>query len=97
MRPDEKRSGASLGMRRFRALITGIGFFFPAFLLSLPVTCTWADHRWPGDGQAILAALPPSFAIAFISSVICCVYLLRKVGQEQPPKGASGAQTLWAT
>ena len=68
--------------RQIRAVAIGASFFFPAFLLSLPVTVTWARHEWPGDGQAVLGAFWPSVAIAVISAIGCCVYKLMRVNRE---------------
>jgi hypothetical protein len=39
----------------------GIAFFFPGFLFSLPVTCTWANHYYAGEAQAPLGAIFPQF------------------------------------
>jgi len=76
--PIEHSEKRSLRRRRTRAVIIGILSFFPAFVLSLPLTVVWARHEWPGDGQATLAAFWPSVGIALISSICCCIYLLMK-------------------
>jgi hypothetical protein len=78
-RPIEDSARLSLGPQRTRAVIGGIVFFFPAFLLSLPFTVTWAIHQWPGEGQAVFAAFWPSVGIALISAICRCIYLLMKV------------------
>src|SRR6266478_3055414 len=78
-RPIEDSEKLSLGRRRTRAVISGIVFFFPAFLLSLPLTVTWARRQWPGDGQAVSGAFWPSVGIALISAFCRCIYLLMKV------------------
>jgi len=73
--PDNTRS---LLRARIRAIITGIAFFFPGFLFSLPVTCTWANHYYAGEAQAPLGAIFPSFIIGVIAAVACTIYLLKK-------------------
>jgi hypothetical protein len=69
----------SLGRQRIRAAISGVSFFFPAFVLSLPLTIPWARHQWPGDGQAVVGAFWPSVGIALISATCRSIYLLMKV------------------
>ena len=65
-----------------RAVITGIAFFFPGFLFSLPVTGALANHYlYPGEAQASLGALPFSFAIGVVSAIACTIHLLRKANQ----------------
>jgi hypothetical protein len=61
-----------------RAVVTGIAFFLPGFLFSLPVTCTWADHHYAGDGQAPLGAIGPSIVIGVLAAIGCTIYLVRK-------------------
>jgi hypothetical protein len=76
MEDDTTKSG-SLRRARARAIITGIAFFFPGFLLSLPVTCTWANHYYAGEAQAPLGAILPSFIIGVLAAIACTVYLLK--------------------
>jgi hypothetical protein len=64
---------------RFRAIFTGIAFFFPAFIISLPVTVTWANHHWAGEAQASLGAIYPSFVIGVLAAIWCTIHLLGKV------------------
>jgi hypothetical protein len=61
-----------------RAVLTGIAFFFPGFIFSLPVTCTWADRHYAGEAQATLGAIAPSIAIGVLSAIGCTIYLIRK-------------------
>jgi len=82
-RPIEDSEELFLGRRRTRAVIIGILSFFPAFLLSLPLTVTWARHEWPGDGQAVFGAFWPSVGIAVISAICCCIYLLMKTNVDK--------------
>ena len=44
---------SSLRRRRVRAVITGVAFFFPGFVFSLPVACAFANHYYAGEAQAI--------------------------------------------
>jgi purine-cytosine permease-like protein len=74
--------GPSLRRKRVRAVITGIAFFFPGFIFSLPVTCTWANHHWAGEAQASLGAIGPSFVIGVLAAIACTIYLLMKVNLE---------------
>jgi len=61
-----------------RPVALGIGFFFPGFLLSLPLTILWASLTWPGDGQNILAAFEVSIYVGLAAAIICAIVLLRK-------------------
>jgi hypothetical protein len=62
---------------------TGLAVFLIAFCLSLAVTCTWAEHRWPGDGQADLAAILPAFIIAAILTVVWYVFAVIRAEREE--------------
>ncbi|MGC2183598.1 MAG: hypothetical protein WA637_09985 [Terriglobales bacterium] len=73
----------SLRRRRLRAVITGVAFFFPGFLFSLPVTGAFAKHYYAGEAQGVLAALPFSFVIGVVSAFACTTYLLCKTSQGQ--------------
>lgn len=61
-----------------KPVLLGIGFFFPGFLFSLPLTIVWARHTWPGDGQSDLAAFEGRLYIGIVAAIICCIVLLRK-------------------
>lgn len=61
-----------------RAILLGIGFFFPGFVFSLPFTTLWALHTWPGDGQSELAAISVSVFVGATSAITCLVVLLRR-------------------
>lgn len=71
-----------------RAILIGIGFFFPGFVFSLPLTVLWARHTWPGDGQSGLAAMEVSVYIGIAAAITCCVALLtrrkRQTTDERP-------------
>jgi hypothetical protein len=59
-------------------MLLGIGFFFPGFVFSLPLTVLWARHTWPGDGQDYLAAMDASSCVGVAAAIICFVVLLKK-------------------
>jgi len=61
-----------------RTVLLGIGFFFPGFVFSLPLTALWARHRWPCDGQNYFGALDASFCVGVVAAIICFVALLKK-------------------
>ncbi len=71
----------SLLGRRIRAVITGLAFFFPGFLFSFPITCTWAKHYYAGEAQGPLGAIFPSFTIGVLSAIGCTIYLLGKANR----------------
>jgi hypothetical protein len=73
----------SLLLRRIRAVVTGVAFFFPGFIFSLPVTCTWAKHYYAGEAQAPLGAIFPSFIVGVFSAIACTIYLLGKANRGQ--------------
>ncbi len=75
---DPTAKSRALRRARWRAIITGILFFFPGFVFSLPVTCTWANHHWAGEAQASLGAIFPSFIIGVLAAIGCTVYLLKR-------------------
>jgi uncharacterized membrane protein YidH (DUF202 family) len=68
-----------------QSLLLGVGFFFPAFIFSMPLTLVWANYTWPGDGQSAFAALPVSFCIGIAAAVICCIVLLKKRRAQRTP------------
>jgi len=65
--------------KRVGAIVVGLAFFVPSFLLAFAVTCWLEDRRWPGDGQAAIVAFTPSVLTASIATILCCIYLLRQV------------------
>src|SRR5207244_11885631 len=87
--PDVMSNNRSLRWARVRAVITGIAFFFPGFLFSLPVTCTWANHHWAGEAQASLGAIGPSFVIGVLAAIVCTIRLLRKVNRMATERNAN--------
>ena len=76
---ESKNTSTRLWLARVRAIVTGLLFFFPAFLISLFVTIPWASHHWAGEAQTSLGAFGPSFWIGIAAALVCTVYLLRKV------------------
>jgi hypothetical protein len=58
--------------------LLGIGFFFPAFVLSLPLTILLLTRTWPGDNGKVDLALEVSLCVGVVAAVICTVLLLRK-------------------
>jgi hypothetical protein len=80
---DVTTKSRSLLRVRLRAIITGIAFFFPGFIFSLPITCTWANHHWAGEAQASLGAIFPSFVIGVLSAIACTIYLLMKTNSRK--------------
>jgi len=70
-RTDQSRSWA-------RPVLLGIGFFFPGFLFSLPLTILWARHAWPGDGQSDFAAMEISVYAGIAAALICWLLLWKK-------------------
>jgi len=90
---ESRATRRTLWWARIRAVIAGIGFFFPGFLLSLFITVPWANHHWAGDGQAPLAAIGLSFWIGVASSAVCCIFLLRRANKgysvKEPDEDAS--------
>jgi hypothetical protein len=60
------------------AVVTGVLFFFPGFVFSLPITTFWAVHYYAGEAQAVLGGLFPSFIIGIVAAVACTIHLLRK-------------------
>jgi purine-cytosine permease-like protein len=78
---DVPRKNHSLERARMRAVLTGLAFFFPGFLFSLPLTCAWAEHHYAGEAQSSLGAIGPSFVIGLLSAAWCTIHLLRKAGR----------------
>jgi hypothetical protein len=61
-----------------KPIFLGIGFFFPAFIFSLPITMLWASRSWPGDDGKIDLAFEMSGYIGVAAAIICTIVLLRK-------------------
>jgi ABC-type Fe3+ transport system permease subunit len=59
-----------------KAIVKGIGFFVPAFLLSLILTIPWANRHWAGEAQASLGGIAVSFYIGVLAAIVCTIYLL---------------------
>lgn len=57
-----------------KAILLGIGSFFPAFTFSLPITMLWVNPR--DDGSDL--ALETSGCIGVGAVIICTIVLLRK-------------------
>jgi uncharacterized integral membrane protein len=79
--PDAPNNTRSLLKARLRAIFTGIAFFFPGFVFSLPVTCTWARHYYAGEAQAPLGAIFPSFIVGVLAAIASTIYLLMRVNR----------------
>jgi hypothetical protein len=80
---DDTAKRGSVRRARLRAVITGIAFFIPGFVFSLPITCTWANHHWAGEAQASLGAIFPSFVIGVLAAIACTIYLLAKTNSRK--------------
>ena|SRR5271156_835115 len=61
-----------------RPALLGIGCFFPGCIFSLPLTVLWAQHKWPGDGQSVFAAMEASFCVGIGTAILCCISFLKK-------------------
>ena len=61
-----------------RPLLLGIGFFFPGFIFSLPITMIWANYRRGCEAQSGSNGIEISFYIGIAAAVICCIMLLKK-------------------
>ena len=88
-------TGLSIGMRflRFassgqswqsdtwvRPVLLGIGFFFPGFVLSLPITMLWVFRTWPGDDGKIDLAFEVSTCLGVIAAIISGIRLFKRRG-----------------
>jgi hypothetical protein len=100
---DVTTKGRSLLRARLSAITTGVLFFVPGFVFSLPVTCTWANHHWAGEAQASLGAIFPSFVVGVLAAIACTIYLLVKTNSKMSvtqlttvPKSNSGTRH-WPT
>lgn len=69
---------SSSGITWIRALLIGIGCFFPGFIFSMPLTVLWAQHTWPGDGQSVFAAAEVSFYVGIGAVVVYWVVVFAK-------------------
>lgn len=67
-----------VGASWIRPILVGVGCFFPGLVFSLPLTVFWARYTWPGDGQAVLGAIPFSLEIGIAAAVFACAVLLKK-------------------
>jgi hypothetical protein len=61
-----------------RSTFLGIGFFFPGFIFSLPLTLLCASRIWPGDAEKDDLAFEVSICVGVAAAVICTALLLRK-------------------
>lgn len=59
-----------------RPLLLGPGFFFPGFVLSLPLTLFLASRARPGE-EWDFAALKVSFGIGLATAITSCLVLFR--------------------
>jgi hypothetical protein len=69
-----------LGASWIRPILVNVGCFFPGLVFSLPLSVFWARYTWPGDGQAVLGAIPFSLEIGIAAAVFGCAVLLKKRG-----------------
>jgi hypothetical protein len=60
-----------------KAVLLGIGFFFPGFVFSYPFTLIWAWYTRHGDESAP-AAMQVSCYVGIAAAIVCCVVLLKK-------------------
>jgi hypothetical protein len=77
------KSRSSVWEVRLMLAATGLAVFLITFCLSLAATCTWTEHRWPGSGQADLAAILPAFIIAAILTVVWYVFAVIRTEKEE--------------
>jgi hypothetical protein len=61
-----------------RPVLLGIGFFFPGFVFSLPLTLAWETFRRPCAGPGDDVALKVSMYVGIASASICFAVLMRK-------------------
>jgi|ERR1700730_6240057 hypothetical protein len=61
-----------------KPLLLGIGFFFPAFIFSFPITILWVSRSWPGDNGKIDLALEVSAFVGAAAATICTILLIKK-------------------
>ncbi len=74
--------------RYIRAVIRGIGCFFPGSLFSLPFTMLWANGGRPGDDHTMLAAIWVSLLIGVLSIPVAWIFLFWNVARKPkcPPQ-----------
>ena len=60
-------------------MLIGSTLFFPAFVLSLPVTMIWAKHLYAGDAQGPLGGIGISFLFGIAIAVLGSIHRVRKV------------------
>ena len=63
-----------------RPLFLGAAFFFPGFVLSLPLTMLLAWRAWPGDDGKLDLAMEVSVCVGVAAAVVCSIVLFRKRG-----------------
>ena len=66
-----------------KGILLGVGVFFGAFFLSLPITIPWSKHFWAGDGQAVLGGIGVSVLFAIASAISAAIYVLRRATQSK--------------
>jgi hypothetical protein len=52
-----------------RAVVKGLLWFVPGFLISTPATCVWARHQYAGEAQGVLAGVAVSFYLGVLSAL----------------------------
>ena len=70
------------------AITLGVGCFFLALFLSLPVTIPWSKHYWAGDGQAVLGGMGVSFMFGIASAAAAASYMMRRATQRNRAHGS---------
>jgi hypothetical protein len=72
-------SGQSMQTRSLaKSVLLGIGFFFPGFVFSLPLTILCARLMWTIDGKNYVAAVGISFCVGVAAAIVCTIMLVRK-------------------
>lgn len=61
-----------------KPILLGIGFFFPGFVFSLPLTILFVTRVWPHNDGKIDLAFEASVCLGVLASVTCAALLLRK-------------------
>lgn len=59
-----------------KSMLLGIGFFFPGFVFSLPLTILLIGHA--GDGKSFVAAIAFSICVGVAAAIICTIALVRR-------------------
>ncbi len=76
-----KTSRATRVLERVRAVFMGLLLFFPAFLLSLPITMIWAKHLYAGEAQGPLGGFGISFLFGIVVAALGSAYLVHRVNR----------------